>query len=343
MPVFDPTCHTYHHGQFDLAKLVARKQACDQTVTVIVPARNEAATITAVVEVLVRLRKQTLVDEVLVVDSYSTDETAGRAAAAGARVVAQSRGLWATGQLGGKGEALWQGLASSTGTLVVHLDADVEDLDQHYVTGLLGPLLCHREVALVKAAYDRPEPDRGVARGRALPGAGGRVTELLARPLLATFWPELAWIVQPLAGEIAGRRHVLERLRYPSGYGIELAMLLDIAEGYGAAAIAQVDLGQRSHQPQALPALGIMATEILHIAIDRLHQQHRDRLPTELPDELIQPARSRDGALTWTTRTVPAGQHPPLVPDPQRPATRPAAPTVGPAPDEGHCSSRMTS
>ena len=180
---------------WDATELADRKQRRGERLSVVIPARNEEATVGG------------LVDEVLVVDADSSDRTAERAAAAGARVVRQSDVLAEHGSVIGKGEAMWKGLAASTGELVVFVDADILDVDDRFVTGLVAPLLTDPDIALVKAAYDRPLRTGEVVA----PVGGGRVTELLARPLIASLWPELAWVSQPLAGEIAARRYLLER------------------------------------------------------------------------------------------------------------------------------------
>jgi glucosyl-3-phosphoglycerate synthase len=162
----------------------------------------------------------------------------------------------------GKGEALWKSLHVTRGELVVFLDGDVEQLPASYVVGLLGPLLTDPDIAYVKGAYERP-----VSPGSA---GGGRVTELVARPLLATHWPELSGFVQPLAGEAAGRRSVLEQVPFASGYGVELALLVDLLERVGLQGLAQVDLGTRVHRNRPDTDLAPMAASILAAAADRL-------------------------------------------------------------------------
>jgi glucosyl-3-phosphoglycerate synthase len=301
---------THHHRDFDVDDLVDRKQRTGARVSVVIPARDEEATVGHVAGTLRRrlMDHIGLVDEVLVVDADSTDGTAERARDAGARVVRQSEVLPAAGTAPGKGEALWKGLAAAEGDLLVFIDADLHDLDPRFVVGLLGPLLTDPEVGFVKASYDRPfRLDEEVH-----PAGGGRVTELLARPLLATFWPELAWLAQPLSGEYAGRRALLESLPFVRGYGVELAMLVDIADGVGVDAIAQVDLGTRVHEHQPLAALGRMASEILHVALGRLASQGRLTLTEPLAQQLLQPLRDVDGRLTLEPHRISHAQRPPL-------------------------------
>ena len=199
-------------GSYDARDLAARRTASCTTVSVILPARNEAATIAAIVTAIRRDLMDTvamdtvaLVDELLVVDSGSTDDTAAVARACGARVLAAADVRPELGNYAGKGEALWKGLLATTSDVVVFLDADLQEFSSSYVVGLLGPLLTDPSVSFVKAAYDRPL----LAGGQFLAEAGGRVTELVARPLLNAHWPELSGIVQPLAGEYAARRLLL--------------------------------------------------------------------------------------------------------------------------------------
>lgn len=301
---------THHHGEFDTADLMAEKGRQQTTVSVVVPARNEEATVGQVVATLCRRLQDevALIDEVLVVDGDSDDATGDRARAAGARVVRQSEVLAHTGTSKGKGEALWKGLAASSGDLIVFVDADIHDLDPRFVVGLVGPLLTDPAVAFTKATYDRPFK----REDRIEPSGGGRVTELLARPLLAAFWPELAWLAQPLSGEYAGRRELLESLPFVQGYGVELALLVDIAEQHGVDVIAQVDLGRRVHEHQDLPALGRMAAEILHVAMDRLARQGRLLLTDPLADSLLQPFRDDDGELGLELHHIRPSERPPL-------------------------------
>jgi glucosyl-3-phosphoglycerate synthase len=238
-------------------------------VSVVLPARNEERTVGRIVAVVRRelMDRVSLVDELVVVDSGSADRTASVAASAGARVVTQADVLAQIGRWSGKGEALWKSLAVTTGDVVVFLDADVEDFRSSFVTGLLGPLLNDSGVAYVKAAYQRP---LSTAAG-IVPGAGGRVTELVARPLINLHWPQLAGFRQPLAGEYAGRRTALEQVPFVAGYGVEFALLVDLLDLLGLPALAQVDLGIRSHSHQSTAELGQMAAHIMLTAWSRLH------------------------------------------------------------------------
>lgn len=256
---------TYGPGHFALDDLLARK-AAGTTTSLVIPARDEEATVGEVVAAYLPLREAGLVDELVVVDSLSTDRTAQRAAAAGATVVDVGAPAPHLPALRGKGEAMWRGLLATTGDLVAYCDADVLDADPAFVLGLLGPMLVEPEVQLVKGFYRRPI----VAADGHVEEHGGRVTELTARPFLSLYRPDLARFVQPLAGEWSGRRRHLESLAYPIGYGVEIAVLLDTHAAVGLAGMAQCDLGTRTHRHQSQQALGVMAAEVLGTAVRRL-------------------------------------------------------------------------
>lgn len=242
----------------DVGALVRAKAASGVTTSVCLPARDEASTIGAIVE---RIVGHPLVDEVLVVDDHSTDGTADAALAPGATVVRAADVLAEHGSGPGKGQALWKAVAASKGDLVAFCDADVRDFDERFVVGLLGPLVADPEVAFVKAFYER------AADGQ--PRGGGRVTELVARPVLHLLFPDLAGIVQPLAGEFAGRRDVFEQVPFVEGYGVDLGLLVDVVRLAGAERVVQVDLGHRIHRNRPLDELGPMATVVLMTALRR--------------------------------------------------------------------------
>lgn len=234
------------------AELLRRKSGT--RVSVVLPALDEEPTVAEIVTGVRTLMP--LVDEVIVVDSGSVDRTAEVARQAGAAVHHRDDILPETGSRPGKGEVLWKALAVATGDILVYVDADLTDFRPHFVTGLLGPLLEDPATLMVKAFYDRPLLDVSAA-------GGGRVTELAARPLLNAYFPELAGVVQPLAGEYAARRPLLESLPFAAGYGVETGLLIDTYRAAGLDAVAQVDLGQRTHGHQDTAALGRMAATIL--------------------------------------------------------------------------------
>jgi glucosyl-3-phosphoglycerate synthase len=253
----------YAATEFDLNELRARRDR--PSVTVVIPARECAATVAGVIETTVGPAYDAgLVDQVVVVDAASADGTAGRAAAAGATVIQQDKLEPELGPALGKGDAMWRALAATGGEIVCFLDADTEDPDPGHLLGLLGPLLSDPQVAFVKGAFARPFN----AGGRALADEGGRVTELMARPLLNLHFPLLAGFTQPLAGEFAARRRLLERLPFPVGYGIEIALLIDALDELGLDALAECALGSRQNRHQPLRALGEMAFAVL-AAVER--------------------------------------------------------------------------
>ncbi|XIE81894.1 glucosyl-3-phosphoglycerate synthase [Streptomyces sp. SBR177] len=279
-------------------------------VSVVLPALNEEATVGAIVSVIRRelmTEAVPLVDELVVIDSGSTDRTAEVAAAAGARVVARDAILPRLPAVPGKGEVLWRSLMVTGGDVVCFVDADLRDFSADFVTGIVGPLLTDPDVAFVKAMYDRPlgtEFDP-LASGKT-PGQGGRVTELVARPLLNLHWPQLAGFVQPLGGEYAARRSLLERLPFPVGYGVELGLLVDALHTVGLDALAQVDVGVRKHRHQDGQALGRMAAAIYRTAQLRLSRGHLVR------PRLTQFERGEAG-FTPRTYAVDTEERPPMV------------------------------
>jgi glucosyl-3-phosphoglycerate synthase len=258
-----PIFRTYRHGDFDADALAEAKARHGTVVSVCLPARDEAATVGTIVE---QLRGSLvdgcgLVDEVLVMDDHSTDATAEVAAEAGARVVAVDDVLPELGPGEGKGEALYKSVAAARGDLIAWCDADIREFAPHFVVGLVGPLLTRPDISFVKGFYDRPVDGS--------PHGGGRVTELMARPAISMLFPHLSSIVQPLSGEYAGRRSLLERLRFVQGYGVDLGLLVDIADLEGTESIAQVDLGLRKHRNRSLEELGPQALAVLQTALGR--------------------------------------------------------------------------
>lgn len=281
---------TSRAADWPVADLLAAKGAT--TVAVVLPALDEERTVGEIVRRIRRdlVERQPLVDELVVMDSGCTDATARVAADAGARVVSRADVLPGWAPLPGKGEVLWRSLAATSSEVLVFVDADLADFTSAFVTGLLGPLLTDPATAFVKATYDRPILQDGVV----VPAGGGRVTELVARPLLNLHWPDLAGFVQPLGGEYAARRDLLERLPFPTGYGVELGLLIDALGAVGLAAMAQVDLSRRKHRNSSVEKLGRMASEILQVAEARLRADGRGG-PAPTSTSLTQFRRSGGG------------------------------------------------
>jgi len=290
-----------------LADLLAAKAATGLSVSLVVPARNEAATVGDVVTRVREALMETtaLLDEVVVIDSDSTDDTYAVATDAGAVVHRAAEIRPDLGVAVGKGEAMWKSLFVTSGDLLVFMDADLLDWDTHFVPGLLGPLLTRPEVALVKGFYERPMLGGSETDDDAAAYEGGRVTELVARPLLNLLFPELAGLVQPLAGEWAIRRELFSALPVPTGYAVETTALIDTVRARGLDAIAQVDLGRRAHRHQALRDLGAMATQIAAAVWQRAGGEGLSETVT------LRQYHPVDGAIAPLTRTVTITERPP--------------------------------
>ena len=289
-------------ADWPLADLLAAKGST--RVSVVFPALDEEQTVGDLVRLVRRelMDAAPLVDELVVMDSGSTDRTAEVAAAAGARVVHRDDVLPEVPVLPGKGEVLWRSLAATSGDVVLFADSDLTGVSSSWFTGLLGPLLTDPQVHLVKAAADRPLA--GVSHD-----GGGRVTELVARPLLALHWPELTGFVQPLAGEYAARRSLLERLPFPTGYGVELALLIDSLGAVGLDGLAQVDVGTRQHSHQSTEALGAMAAQVWQAALARLPVP----APVAARPSLLRFSRSGTAGFTSTSTDVTVTERPPMI------------------------------
>ncbi len=318
--------NTFHHSQFAAADLARLKNNASERVSVCVPTLNEEGSIGRTVRVLrdALMERVPLIDELLVIDSGSSDATLAEARSAGAEVCPAAEILPQYGHRIGKGENLWKALHRARGSIVCYVDADIENIDPRFVTGLIGPLLLRPEISYVKALYDRPL----ALKGRVYPTGGGRVTEILVRPLFSMFHPELCALVQPLSGEYAGRRSLLETLAYPSGYGVETAHLIDIVRSHGMTALGQCDLDVRVHRNRSNIELGRTAFAILqgffrrmplyptqneeggtalwstvfrhfHEGENRLAMQHEDRPEEERPPMLGVPEyRTKFGRTT---------------------------------------------
>ncbi|HTA33846.1 MAG TPA: glucosyl-3-phosphoglycerate synthase [Solirubrobacteraceae bacterium] len=266
---------SFHHSLYPAQRIAAERR---ESVSVCLPARECAGTVGAIVAALVALREAGVLDEVVVVDAASPDGTAAIAERAGATVWQEAQLLPAFGPVLGKGDAMWRALSVLDGELVCFLDADTQGFSAHFATGLLGPLVCEPGVSFVKGFYRRPlrqGEDAGRDGGEGAGEGGGRVNHLTARPALRLFYPELAGVRQPLAGEVAARRELLEGLAFATGYGVEIAMLIDVWRKLGLDGIAQVDLDEHRNRHQPLSALAPMASTVLATIARRLSEEGR--------------------------------------------------------------------
>jgi glucosyl-3-phosphoglycerate synthase len=287
--------NTFDHAAFTAQRLAAERE---HSVSICLPARNEARTIGPILAQLVSLQAAGAVDQIVVVDS-STDGTASIASSYGVEVYDKETLMPQLGPVLGKGDALWRSLHVLKGDIVCFLDADSEHFGAHFACGLLGPLVLgtgshppsHPPISFVKGFYRRPFRVGEVT----LPEGGGRVTELTARPLLNLFYPELASFVQPLAGEMAARRSLLERLPFATGYGVDIALLIDAYRAVGLDGLAQVNLRLRQNAHQPLRDLGPMAFAVLQAVATRLEREGRVRGP--LPTTFLAPGDAGLDAL----------------------------------------------
>ncbi len=301
----------FHHSEFaDLARMTALKEKLGVSVSLVLPTLNEADTIGPIVRRAVRELQERfkLVDELLVIDSASTDDTRSIAEAEGARVVQHPDVLTRYGSYTGKGEALWKSLYETSGDIIVWADTDVRNWHQRMVYGTLGPLLVEPRLQYVKGYYKRPIVEGGVLKE----GGGGRVTELVARPLINLFFPELSGMIQPLSGEYAGRRSLLEQLPFFTGYAVEIGHLIDAAERAGIEGLGQVDLERRVHRNQELEGLSRMSFVILQAVMKRLEERRRARLFAELGSTMKLP-RSGRGRLSLEVMELADHERPPMI------------------------------
>jgi glycosyltransferase involved in cell wall biosynthesis len=307
---------THHAYEFPLERLLAAKQS---TIALLLPAREVAQTIGPIAQTAAQLKEAGLLDEVLVIDAASKDDTATIARQAGLQVAQESELLGEYGPAAGKGDAMWRGLAATSSEIVAFADTDTEDFHEGFLLGLIGPLLCNPDIQLVKGAFRRPFRNGSTV----LAEGGGRVTELMARPLLNLHAPELTVFEQPLAGETAARRALLEEIPFSAGYGVEIAMLIDCWRTCGLNALAQVDLGERQNRHQPLRDLSAMAYAVLIAAQARF-------LSAAFADEhacssIILPPTSSTPEL-MEVRAVTVEERPPLAELRHRePANAPAA------------------
>jgi glucosyl-3-phosphoglycerate synthase len=272
---------TYHHDEFPAARLAAAKRG--RRVSVCLPARNEVETVGPMVETIHQelVVRHPVIDELVVIDDGSTDGTAAAAEAAGATVIEAASTLAEYGSEHGKGQAMWKAVHVTTGDVLAFCDADIRAFNPTFVLGLLGPLLTQDDVNFVKGCYERPFEGR--------PGEGGRVTELMARPLISVFFPHLAGLSQPLAGECAARREVLEAVPFVGGYGVDLGLIIDVTERFGSAGLVECYLGERVHRNRPLAELSVQALAILQLGLARAGVETTSSSPLLWSTALLRP------------------------------------------------------
>lgn len=310
--------NTFHHSQFaDIKRLVEAKQKHGIKISLCLPTLDEEATIGKEIVIFKSelMTRYPLLDEIAVVDSGSKDSTCEIAKSFGASVYAAADILPDQGAQKGKGENLWKAIYQLQGDIIVYVDADIKNIHARFVYGLLGPLLIHPEIQYVKAFYDRPLTTSKNIRV----AGGGRVTEILIRPLFSLFFPELTAVIQPLSGEYAARRAVLEHIPFPIGYGVETSHLIDIYRKWGMPALAQTDLDQRVHRNQSTQALGKMAFGILQTFLSRCEDL---RIIEGLPEisHIMRQFQWRENGYEPVDVVIPEYERPPMInlPDYQR-------------------------
>lgn len=301
----------FHYRQFaDTEALVERKGG--QRISICIPTLNEEATIGGIVAgIRMELMERSgLVDEILVIDSSSVDQTRRIATDAGARVLPSAEIAPETGSHCGKGENLWKALHAASGDIICYLDGDIANFHTGFVKGLVGPLLMDPEIDYVKAYYERP-----LTNGDSMHSTGGgRVSEILVRPMISAFYPELVPILQPLSGEYAARRSILETLSFPTGYGVEIAHLIDLSRAGKLDRIAQTDLVKRVHRNRDDGDLGDTAFAILRVILRRLERDGRISLHAPVGD-LHQRWQIDEESVRLIRKSIPEPERPPLRPE----------------------------
>jgi glucosyl-3-phosphoglycerate synthase len=303
--------NTFHRGEFaDLSKLVDLKRKQNLSISLGLPALNEAETVGNIIQIIktTLLDELPLLDEMVLIDSGSTDDTVKIAEGLGIPVVVHQEILPEHGAFRGKGEALWKSLHVLKGDIIAWVDTDIRNFYPGFVYGLLGPLLREPEIQYVKGFYRRPIK----MDGKLVSEGGGRVTELTIRPLFNLFYPALSGMIQPLAGEYAGRRSAFERVPFFTGYGVETGLLIDLLNEFGLNAIAQVDLEERVHRNQTLPSLSQMSFAIIQVVMQRLQQKNRIEIMEEINRsmKLIKP---QEKSYALELKPIQDRERPPMI------------------------------
>ncbi len=303
--------NTFHHSQFwDLLRLIEEKEKKGLTVSLCIPTLNEEKTIGKEVVLFKSelVDRYPLLDEIAVIDSGSTDRTIEVAASFGASVYLSADILPEMGFKRGKGENLWKAIYQLQGDIIVYVDADIKNIHPRFVYGLVAPIIYRPEIKYVKAFYDRP-----LALSKEIrPSGGGRVTEILVRPLFSLFFPELTAIIQPLSGEYAVKREILERIPFPVGYGVETSHLIDVYDGWGIEAFAQTDLDKRVHRHQSTRDLGKMSFGILRTFLKRLKSKG---IVTDMPEltPYLRQFQARDNNYEQIIHEIVEEERPPMI------------------------------
>lgn len=308
--------NTFHHSDFgDIRQLVNKKNQKKVSISLCLPTLNEEKTIAKQIVIMKSelVTRYPLIDEIVVVDSGSTDNTCKIAASYGANVYAARDILPHLPVFTGKGENLWKALYVTKGDIIVYLDADITNIHHRFAYALLGPLLMYDHIKYIKAFYDRPLAGEDA---KIRPTGGGRVTELVIRPIFSLFFPELTQILQPLSGEYAACRELLETIPFPIGYGIETSMLLDIYNKWGLNVIAQVDLDSRVHRNQDTKALGKMAFVIMKTFLKRIQDYRLVEIKQNVYNELIQ-YQKMPGNYQKDTFHIEGHERPPMIDIPE--------------------------
>ncbi len=303
--------NTFHHSEFsDIRTLTRLKEKLGISISLCLPTLNEEKTIGKEVVIFKSelMTRWPLIDELAVIDSGSTDHTREIAASYGADVYLSSEILPGTGHQRGKGENLWKAIYQLRGDIIVYVDADIKNIRPHFASGLIGPLLKKPEIKYVKAFYDRP---LAIGKGIRTSG-GGRVTEILVRPLFSIFFPELTGIIQPLSGEYAVRREILEQIPFPVGYGVETANLIDVYTRWGMQVFGQTDLDQRVHRHQSTESLGKMSFGILQTFFSRLPQME-SHYKEMGPERALRQFLMRDGKYEQQAYRLVEEERPPML------------------------------
>jgi len=314
--------NTFHAEEFaDLGELLALKRQQRVTISLALPALNEEATVGNVIQTVksALMDAVPVLDEIVLMDSDSTDQTRQIAAGLGVPVHIHQHTLPRYGARRGKGEALWKSLYTTQGDILVWIDTDIVNIHPRFVYGLLGPLLANPHLQFIKGFYRRPLK----VGNRIQAGGGGRVTELTARPLINLFYPELSGLIQPLSGEYGGRRKALERLPFSSGYGVEIGLIVDMLETFGLSAIAQVDLLERVHHNQPLESLSKMSFAILQTVMRKLERRFGRNVLEEV-NKTFKLIRYEGGRLFLDIEEIAEQERPPMVEIPEYKETHPA-------------------